>query len=425
MYLLKRGKKAAKQGRLFNFSTMPNQNPIQQPWSMWGNPDRPHKIEGGQLVLQDVQDWLFGNETGGLSNEYIPLTSDWAIEFNMGLSALPETGNFQIFFDRPWSDKNTAYARKRIKINWDHWTTGDDEDIGGKSHHYGIRIYQQNLDDFLAAPPIATITSTLAFLTAYHTYKIRFIADQVLLFYIDGVVQKFLFIAPEFRPVPARRGFNLVPIKLTARMNWFHVYDQVTVHPAAWANQFVDGFNRGDGPPGNGWTTVGANVVVRTNTLSIASGFLTDGSRGAWRSSDPLPTGNMRLSVIFGGVLGVNGSLDTAVVGRMNSAGNIGISFNFYQGAVYISKFTGSLSSPGIVDLGQSTDVTIANDVPYYCYCFGDEAWVENSSGALIAYAEGINAHSPETNRYYGTRFRRGSFANSASINDFAAAIPA
>ncbi|QSL67882.1 hypothetical protein [Nocardia phage P3.1] len=423
-YYRKRSRPLAKQGWRPDFSV--NQNPPQQPWKPWGD-STPADIIGGDLYIGDSGSFWNLGPRGGWGTEFSPLTGNWGMEFGLDLNTTTflSSRSFTMYIGKNWVHGGDPTAVKyQVALKWEQYTTGSGED---EETHYGMSLWLDDKDSLIDSPrKVVYEFNNLTELTSFHTWRFKFINDNTVVMWMDGIVRWVYTIpaslegggflrGPGLRSVAMRAFFFEATITNPASGPMF--YDYVLPPPVWSSDVFYDNFNRANGAPANGWTTVGSDVVVNNNSLGLAGGFLSDGSRGAWRSGNPLTTGNMRLSVTLGGAHGVASAQASSVIGRMNAAGNVGIALNIFSNKLYIAKFSGSLSSPTFVDYGMD-DVTVNNGDILDFIINGDEAWVE-LSGQVLLYVDGINAHSPESNRYYGARFNRGAFVNSCAFNDY------
>lgn len=421
MFLIKRGRALAKQGWRPDLSV--NQNPPLQPWRPWGD-STPADITSGALWIRDSGSLFSLGPRGGWGTEFAPITGNWGMEFGLDLNTtnLLESRSFTIFIGKNWVYGGDPTAVKyQVALKWEQYTTGSGDN---EETHYGMSLWLDDKDSLIDGPrKVVYEFANLTEMTAFHTWRFKFINDNTVVMWMDGVVRWVYTIpasleggaflrGPGLRSV-AMRGFWL-DAKITNPTSGPMFYDYLLPPPTWSADVFYDDFNRANGAPGNGWTTVGATQIT-SNSLGVSGGG--DGSRGAWRSGNPLSTGNMRLSVTLGGANGVSSAQDSSVVGRMNSTGTLGIALNIFSNKIFIAKMTGSLSSPTFTDLG-TDDLTLNNGDVVDFIINDDEAWAEYN-GQVLLYVDGINAHSPETNRYYGARFERNFFVNSCSFNDY------
>lgn len=423
-YYRKRSKPLAKQGWRPDFGT--NQNPPQQPWKSWGD-STPADITSGSLWIRDSGSLFDLGPRGGWGTEFSPITANWGMEFGLNLNdtSLAGTGSFTMFIGKNWvNNENPTSVKYQVSLKWEQYTTGTGEN---QETHYGMSLWLDDKDSAIDSPRKVTYDmGSLSNLLAFHTWRFKIVNDNTIIMWMDGVVRWVYTIpaslegggflrGPGLRSVAMRAFFFEAEITNPSTGPMFYDY---LLPPPSWSSDvFYDNFNRANGAPANGWTTVGSDVVINSNSLGLAGGLLSDGNRGAWRSGAPLATGNMRLSVTLGGAHGVSSAQDSSVVGRMNSAGTLGICLNIFSNKIYIAKFTGTLSSPTFTDLGMD-ELTLNNGDVVSFIIHGDEAWAEYA-GEILLYVDGIAAHSPETNRYYGARFKRGAFVNSVAFNDF------
>lgn len=427
-WLMKRSRPLAKQGWRPDFSV--NQNPPLQPWRPWGD-NSPAQITGGKLIIGDSGTLFDLGPRAGWGTEFAPLTANWGMEFTLKMTdtSLATSGNFSIYIGKNWVHGGDPTAVKYlVSLRVERYTTGSGEN---QETHWGLSLWLDDRDSAIDSPRKVTYEfANEADMLGPHNYRFKIINDNTFVAWIDGTVRWVYTIpaslegggflrGPGLRSVAMRSFFYETEISNPATGPMF--YDVIKPPPVWSTNVFYDNFDRANGAPGNGWTTVGSNVVVRSNSLGIDSGLLSDGGRGAWRSGNPLSTGNMRLSVTLGGANGISSAQPSSVMGRINSTGTLGISLNIYSNKIYIAKWTGSISSPTWTDLGMD-NLTLNNGDVVNFIISGDEAWAEYN-GQVLLYVDGINAHSPETNRYYGARFQRGTFINSASFNDYAVQV--
>ncbi|WP_328660337.1 hypothetical protein [Nocardia salmonicida] len=383
----------------------------------------PADITDGKLYIRDSASFFGLGPRGGWGSEYFPLTANWGIEWTMKITdtSIVSQDYFTIFLGKNWVYGGDPTATKyQVSLKWEHYvtTSGDTTD-----HHFVASMWLDDKDSGIDVErKVAFDMVNTGTYYATHNWRVKCINDNTFVLWMDGIVRWVYTIpaslegggflrGPGLRAQAMRSAFCDTEIE-----NWF-VYDYVGTAPVWSSDVFYDNFNRSNGAPGNGWTTVGSDVVINSNSLGLAGGLLSDGNRGAWRSGAPLSTGNMRLSVTLGGAHGLSNAQDSSVIGRMNSTGTLGIALNIFGNKIYIAKFTGTLSSPTFTDLGMDALTLNNGDVLDYVIT-GDEAWVEYA-GQVLLYVDGINAHSAESNRGYGVRFKRGAFVNSVAFNDF------
>lgn len=421
MWLLKRSRPLAKQGRLDTFNRA-NENPPVQPWRTWGSAT-PAEILGNKLIIRDSGSLFDLGPRGGWGSEHFPLTANWGLEWTMTLTdtTLASSESFSIFLGKNWVYGGDPTAVKYlVSLRWEHYTTTSGDET---THHYAASLWLDDKDSAIDSPRKVSLdlvdSSTFH---ATHTWRVKCVNDNTFLLWMDGIV-RWAYTIPAslesggFLRGPGLRAQAMRAFFCEAEIDNWYPYDYALPPPVWSADEFYDNYNRSNGAPANGWTTVGSNVVINSNSLGLAGGLLSDGSRGAWRSGNPASSGNMRLSVTLGGAHGLASAQPSSVIGRMNAAGNVGISLNIFSNKLYLAKFSGSLTSPTWVDMG--TDELTLNNGDVLDYILNeDEAWVE-LAGEVLLYVDGISAHSPPTNRYYGVRFSRGAFVNSCAFNDF------
>lgn len=416
-WFLKRAQALARQGWRDDF-TRADEAAIKQPWRPWGSSVTADLV-GNRMRINDA-DWF---QTGGIGYEYQPLTPNWGIEFRTEFSSYTAGGSGDIGIKLNISNNWTqgAASKRYIPVISMYFDGGGDD----PDHRY-IRIMQRDTESVFAfGSDGASAELSQAEWAQPHDWKVRCFNDKTFAIWMDGVVRVVFTLSDSaYFPATGTRAVNFQKVgDADCFIDNFAIYDLLVPLPVAaqWTSQFYDDFNRSNNATiGNGWTKVGANAAISSNAYATTG--TTDGSRGIYQSV-PLPSGNMRLETVWGGPNNVTTLQCSSLIGRMNSAGSLGIAANFFSDKIYIAKMTGSLSSPTFVGLAVSDSLpaNVANGAKYALCIYGDEAWVEDTAGNFLVFADGINAASPDSNHYFGARVQRGFFINSQSFNDYRA----
>jgi hypothetical protein len=416
-WFLKRAQALARQGWRDDF-TRADESPIKQPWRPWGSSVTADLV-GNRMRINDA-DWF---QTGGIGFEHQPLTPNWGIEFRTEFASYSGgDSGIKLSISNNWPQGGAS--KRYIPVI----SMAKDTDSEDPTTHR-ITLYRKDTESFLNLGTVADIYSFSSVEWAMpHNWRIRCFNDKTFAIWMDDIVRIVYTYSDSdaaYRPGPGTRGVNFQRIgsSIDCFIDNFAIYDMLVPLPTAdqWVSQFYDDFNRTNNTTiGNGWTKVGANAAISSNAYATTG--TTDGSRGIYQST-PLSSGNMRLETVWGGPNNVTVFQCSSLIGRMNSAGSLGIAANFFSDKIYIAKMTGSLSSPTFVDLAvsKSLPANVANGAKYALCIYGDEAWVEDAAGNFLVFADGINAASPDTNRYFGARVQRGAFINSQSFNDYRA----
>jgi hypothetical protein len=389
-----------------------NESPIQKPWGVWGAQPCTAQIESNVLRFGAGSAWT---NFGGWSFEHQPFTKTWGIQFQMSCASRAVAEKIDICLSSPWSKVGPSINNVlSVAIQYRPSIFG----ITPRVMILGYANAAAVGDIYAEAPlPASAFNSTM------RTYRIRVYGDSFVKVYYEGSEICSAPIPAAFRTGVNKRAANFLnAITTNVFVDNFELYDRPGQPDSGdWTSQFYDTFNRPDSVTvDNGWTKVGTNSGVSGSAYATTG--TTDGSRGIYQST-PLPSGNMRLETVWGGPGSPSTGQCSSIIGRMNSAGTAGIAANVFRNKIYIAKFTGTLTAPVFADIAESITLPtnlVNGDKTALCIV-GDEAWVENSTGAILAFAEGANAASPDSNHYFGARVQRGAFINSQSFNDYRA----
>ncbi|OZC62162.1 hypothetical protein CH267_01055 [Rhodococcus sp. 06-621-2] len=420
-FLLRRTKRAFA-GWYDNFNR-PDESPLQFPWSSWGEP-RTVSLTSNRLVLgYDSSGWFQPNPDGGVAYEHQPLTPDWAVEFFARVEKPNSDGQVNVFLDRNWTAGGSASSTEyQTYFRLNRATSSEDED-GNRDVEYAARIICRRKGTWLAAL-IFGITLTQSQYAANNRWRIIVFQDKYVGVLMNGklVMLRVLENANYFLGDGKRAANFRNNHPGEVYIDDFRTYDQPDPRAQTWVEEFYDDFNRTNNSSvvGNGWSQIGAAFGIVSGAMSIPGGFSTDGRRGAWRG--PFSKGDMRIEFTFGGGSGSpNGTSETTVFGRVNSAGTLGVGVVFHDTRMRLTCIGGPLNGTTYTDFSEDIKPipNIANGQKFALCIVGDIVWLERmSDGAILMWSPGVNAYSPETNRGVAVALRRLPLTNSAPIDD-------
>ncbi|WP_406234901.1 hypothetical protein [Nocardia sp. NBC_01009] len=381
----------------------PDEPAILPPWRRT-NSNRTVWLENNILKIADYSETLF--QVGGVSYEQMPFTSSWGSEFDLNID-----GNVI----------QVQYWAAAISPSWAR--VGFADLIGmpliaiyrdAVSLDCSIRIMvYRNLSEIETIVSTGTMSGLMN--RSWYTLKILVDRDRLVRVYINDVLRLQHWLPADLAAAPGRRGLNFLnQTSAWSEQKKYRLFDQPPDFQIdiGWLVQVVaDDFGRPNGPPGNGWTQLGADAAIVSGSWATTGG--TDGSRGLIRNTG-VTHGAQRVEAVIGGSIAPNGSAPASLVLRTNSTGTSGLIANFLSGSVSISRFTGGLTAPTLFTY-TSTPVTVSNGAAVAFSVNGEGAWIEiNEQVVLLADLNGL---VPGTNSYAGLRVSRTPFNNSASWN--------
>ncbi len=392
----------------------PAENPIQKPWGIWGSNAGAVRLNSSNNIELDAVPQVTGN-LGGVSFEHSCFTDCWGFDFALkanvgGTLAVP----FMAFPTSSWA-KVSPDMNNLVKIEWQYRSA-----IVG-SHQLRVLKYTNPLAN--GDPQFGTTFTQNMFDGNWHDHRVLIDGDELVRIYIDGVAYLQGFLDSTLKLSPGKRAVNFQngTGANNIQMANFKLYDQATplgIYNNSWASIFSDNFNRANGAVANGWTQLGTNASIVSN--SWATTGTTDGNRAIIRNSG-ITNGIQRIEATIGGSSAPNNTADAGLVLCCNSAGTQGLSLNVFGNALYISRFSSVLSGSSITfnDLAQiPSGITISSgDVLAFCLKNG-VAWAEINGQKVLTTTNNANAVVPASNSWMGARVHRASFNNSASWND-------
>lgn len=378
----------------------PDENPIRPPWKVV-NSDRPVQLLNNQLVIADALATPF--KVGGVSYEFMPYTKNWGIEFDLnidgniiqqqffamalssswakvGFSDLIEVPMFAIWRDQTSTTQNLRVIVYRSLAQID--TLAQSESINGliNKQWYRVKLWVDN--------------------------------DRYVRWYINDTLYFAYWLPSQYAAAPNRRGMNLLNQTTNpAYIRNYRHYDRPSDFQIGitWHNQVVfDNFNSGVLNPA--WVQTGADAGI-SNGQWVTTGS-NDGSR-ALTVNTAVTHGAQRVEGVIRNPAASNA--DASLLLRVAADGTSGLAANFYSGGVYLARFTGSLTTPTMLDY-TSTGITIKDGDRVAFSVNGEGAWVEvNGVIVLMAF---LNGYVPGTQPRAGARVSRRNFTNSGGWDE-------
>ncbi|WP_280455632.1 hypothetical protein [Nocardia brasiliensis] len=347
---------------------------------------------------------------GGESYEFMPFTENSGLEVDIwhpvtGLAAQ----YFSVLLTNTWTNPSAPYANV-VGVRFKHAPAagGDTIEISQYSSPYSF------------SSALATFTSPVAFDGNVLNLKLWVDDDQFLRVWLNNTYLGAAIVESAFKLAPGKRGVRF--FNNATNDTWirriFH-YDRPGSFPASSVfntEVLFDDYNRANGAVGNGWTQLGTNAGIVSN--SWATTGTTDGSRAVIRDSG-ITNGRQRVEGVVGGAIGPSNSADSSLVLCSNSTGTVGLVANSFGNAVNISRFSTSLSgsSPTFTTLAPNPGgITISNGDLLAFNVYDGAAWLERN-GVRILYAVNVNDVVPASNSWIGQRVERAPFSNSHSWN--------
>ncbi|MEU1526342.1 hypothetical protein ABZ413_29515 [Nocardia rhamnosiphila] len=382
----------------------PNENPIQRPWART-NSNRAVWLENNVLKIADG--FSTPLQVGGVSYEKQPFTENWGTDFDLNI------------------DGDIIQLQYWVGAIGPSWNYVGFQNIVGRPM---IGVYRDSLSAVESmrvivydnVGSISTLASTQNYtgMMNRNWWKFRLLVDRdrlVRVYYNGNLLLQYWLPAQYAAKLGARALSFLNQTTAWSEQKNFRVFDHDTIFRTItqWTNTVkYDDFNRANGAVGNGWTVYGTAGQIVSNSYSTTG--TTDGSRAIVVDTG-VTNGAQRVESVIGGAIAPGTGADASLVLRCNAAGTEGLVANIYSSAIFIARFTGSLTAPTMIDY-TSTPITISSGDKIAFSIVGDGAWVE-VNGVVVLLAD-VNGLSPITNSWAGLRVSRRSFADSASWND-------
>ncbi|AHH22117.1 hypothetical protein NONO_c73610 [Nocardia nova SH22a] len=383
----------------------PDEDPIRPPWRKT-NMNRHVWLQSNMLCIADYSDTVF--QLGGVSYDKEAFTRNWSFEFDLNCD-----GNIiqEQFWGAAISSSWVSVAFTELQ---GYPIIAIHRDALSSVNTIRIMVYHAlNTIETLAE------TGTWTSLMNKTWYRLRVLIDRdrLVRVYINTTLALQYWLPAEYASGLGRRAVNyLNQTSATSYQANYELSDRPSDFPtmveADWALVKSDDFARSDGAVGNGWTQVGANAGIVGGKW--ASTGTSDGSR-ALLADTGATDGRQRVDGVFGAA--PNGTADCSLLVRVASDGTTGLAANYYSGRIYLSRFTGGLTAPTMVDY-VSVAITLDGTLPASLQCDAQHAWVE-IGGAVVLMAD-LNEKVAVADSWAGARVERASGVNSPSWDQLA-----
>lgn len=390
-----------------------NENPIKQPWGVWGVAPTTARLESNHMVFGVGSSWF---NFGGWSFEQQCFTETWSCTFILqrSLSGLAAQ-TFRTIFSAPWSRMDQDFSKVFV--------------IDLQYRSIGHRIYGATFEDIDTIGAIWQEASLPSNMFDGNPHEVRYQIEydaHVQVFVDDIMVLWFSIPEGDYRPFKDKRAINYMSgITEEVILENFKLYDRAPNYPrnSGWGSAiFSDNFNRANSSTvGNGWTQMGSNMSINGNELGIAAGLLSDGGRAVLRNSG-ITNGKQRITAMVGSTHAIDEAVCTSLILRSNSAGTQGLAANVFLDRIYIARFSTALNGGTTFTDYRYYDVPLANrpgagEVVGFS-TWGSLVWVDIDN--IIVNGWIVDSVVPESNSYVGFRMDRQSFVNSWSIEEMA-----
>ena len=392
----------------------PEETPLASGWNPSNSPTPAYSLNN-ELVFAG------GSGAAGIpgswSYEFQPFTANWGIEFDykatLNLSGA-QNGTFYALVGGSWTTRNVVsffFPPTSLAFRLFHQNP-----VSGSVDRVELyRINENSLGSLLAS---ADLPGGSSWWGSWHSIRVWFDADKDVRVWIDGQLMIFYTLPSNVRASDGARAFNFIH-QIQSQLGYlrnFRLYDRV--YDRAWSSVFYDDFNRANGAVGNGWTVLGSNSSIQSNSYTKTG--TTDGSSAILRDSG-ISNGRVRVEGVVGGSLGINNNADSSLIACSNAIGTQGLSANIFGNKVYISRFSSALSGnpPSFTDLAsQTSGVSISNGDTIAFNVRDGIAWIEQN-GDVILHATNVHAVVPATNQYAGARVERVGFPGFTNSNSW------
>lgn len=345
------------------------------------------------------------SNVGGESYEFMPFTPNWGLElsFEFPVTGLAGQG-FSVYLTDSWTKIGATFANC----------------IGVRMLHDPALFSDSVQVTEFDSPTSANFSFTrwdspVTFNGTVLNLRVWVDEDQFIRVWLQDTYLGSVMVTSAYKFSPTRRCVRFSNVALCDV--WVHSvdhYDRPGSFPNAnvWSSIFYDDFARPDGAVGNGWTQSGSDAQLTSGVWVHTGG--TDDSCAILRDTG-LTGGKVR---VMGTVRSPNGTADCSLYALANSAGTQALAANIYNNKIYISRLSGSLTSPTWNDYTALTSGVAVNDGDQIALgVYGDLAWIEQN-GTRVAYASGISTLIPATNSLAGARVSHSSLNASGGWDD-------
>ncbi|MFE2997939.1 hypothetical protein ACFXG4_23335 [Nocardia sp. NPDC059246] len=350
-------------------------------------------LQSNTMVIADALETPF--QVGGVSYEKMAFTPSWGVEFDLKIDGnVIQQQIFAMAISSSWTKVGFSdLIEVPMVAIW--------RDPGAVVNTNDIRVIVYHS---LADIQTLAQTAKMGGLQDNSWYRVRLWLDEdrlVRVFINDTFVFQY-WLPEQYAAGPNRRALNI--LNQTTNQAYIHnfmLYDKKSdlQTKIQWTREaFYDDFNRANGSVGNGWTTYGNAGIVSNawlgSTGSNSAGILRDTgvTHGAHR--------------VEGIIQSPSSSADCSLVCRAKSDGSEGLVANFYNGGIYLSRFSGGLTNPTFFDFNYRA-YTVTGGMKVALCANGEAAWVE-IDGRIVVMGH-MNGSVPATQTYAGARVKPGS----------------
>ncbi|WP_128145408.1 hypothetical protein [Nocardia africana] len=382
------------------YHARPNENPIQPPWKRT-NSSRTVQLVSNQLVIADALETPF--QVGGVSYEMMPFTRNYGCEYDLHIDGNIVQQQFWAMAISPsWAKVGFSdLINLPMVAIW--------RDVASTTQNIRIIIYRS-----LAQIDTLAQSSSVGGLINNQWYRLKMLVerDRLIRVYVNDTFLFAYWLPQQYKSGPLARGINMLNQTTNpAYVKNFVLYDRQSDFPtmveADWATVKSDEFDRPDGAVGNGWVQVGADAGIVGGKWGSTG--TANGSR-ALLTNTGATDGVQRVVGKFGSA--PNSTADSSLLLRVSSDGTTGLAANFYNGRIYLARFTGGLANPTMVDY-QSDAANLNGTETVAFACDAQHAWIE-VNGATAVMAD-LNNQVPVADSWAGARVERTSGTNSPS----------
>lgn len=387
-----------------------NENPIQPPWRRTNN-SRTVWLESNVLKIQDYSETPMA--LGGVSFEHQPFTPHWGAEFGLNID-----GNIiqEQFFGMSITSSWTSVAFTDIA---DEPMIAIHRGVFSATNAIQILVYH-------ALNTIETLASTgdLSGLMnrSWYTFRLQVDMDRLIRVYINDVLRLQYWLPEAYTRGPGKRALNFLnQTSAWSEQKNYRLYDRPSDFEISigWLVEVIyDSLDRANGAVANGWTVFDTAGQIVSN--SYATTGTTAGTRAIIRNTG-VSHGTQRVEAHIGGAIAPNNTAYGSLILRTNSTGTTGLAANVFAAGIYISRYTGAITAPTMIDYDVTETPIVDGDLIAFS-ANGDRCWVE-VNGEVVLLAD-LNGGSTPTNSWAGLSVGRLSSTNSASWRDARILVP-
>jgi hypothetical protein len=390
---------------LDTYHSRPDENPIRPPWKRT-NSSRTVQLISNQLVIANALETPF--QVGGVSYEMMPFTPNFGCEYDIRIDGnIIQQQMWLMAISPSWAKVGfTDLINLPMVAIW--------RDPASTTQNIRIVIYRS-----LAQIDTLAQSGNIDGLINNNWYRLKMLVerDRLIRVYVNDTIYFAYWLPEQYKSGPLARGINMLNQTTNpAYIRNFVLYDRQSDFPtmvdADWALVKSDDFQRADGAVGNGWTQVGTDAGIVGGKW--ASTGTANGSR-ALLTNTATTDGRQRVVGRFGSA--PNGTADSSLLLRVAADRSTGLAANYYNGRIYLSRFTGGVTNPTMLDY-QSDAAALNGTETVEFACDAQHAWIE-VNGATAVMAD-LNNQVPIADSWAGARVERTSGTASPSWDSLA-----